>query len=57
MHNKCPRCNKIISKSVTVVTVKKQVGESISERECQICDYCMEDLEEFLRGKEEESNE
>ena len=52
--DKCSRCSKPISNGATI-TVEKPVYNARAERFYTLCGYCVEDLEEFLSRKEEES--
>lgn len=54
--DKCTRCNKPIQ-NWAVVTITKLVCKSRLERSYRLCGYCVEELEEFLMEKKEESNE
>jgi hypothetical protein len=54
--NKCSRCSKPIQNGATI-TINKPVYSSRFERFYTLCGYCTEEVEEFLRGNEEENNE
>ena len=54
--DKCTRCNKPIT-SGAIITIDKPVYKSRLESFYTLCGYCVEELEEFMNRKEEESNE
>ena len=51
--DKCSRCSKPIQNGATIA-IDKPVYNARLVRVYNLCGYCTEDLEEFLRGNEEE---